>query len=62
LHFIAILIRYKSMRSTRGVPVTPIEESSTITKLNKLAAYIKNNKEGIVSRWREIAPQPPRDA
>jgi len=23
LHFIAILIRYKSMRSTRGVPVTP---------------------------------------
>ena len=26
-----------------------IEESSTITKLNKLAAYIKNNKEGIVN-------------
>ena len=26
-----------------------IEESSTITKLNKLATYIKNNKEGIVN-------------
>jgi len=42
LHFIAIIIPYKSMRSKRAMPVTPVENRR---KLQKIFAYLLEHVE-----------------